>query len=167
MNRWIKVLCLGVAFHFIAFSAKAGKENTVIKDGNTVSFDYTLIIDDKVIDSSQGKEPLQYVQGKGEIVPGLEKELVGMHVGEEKMVKVTPQEGYGEIDPKAYREIPKTSLPADLKLEQGMMLAMTGPDGQVLPVKVSEIKENSVVLDLNHPLAGKILNFQIKVVNVQ
>jgi len=138
-----------------------------IQEGSKVAFDYTLTVDGEVVDSSDGKTPLQYVQGQGQIIPGLENELVGMQVGEEKEVKVSPQEGYGELDPDAFREMPKTSLPADMKAAEGMMLAMQGPGGQQIPVKVSEVKEDALVLDLNHPLAGKTLKFSVKVVSVE
>ena len=148
-------------------SLTASGKNIAIKDGSKVSFDYTLTVEGKVADSSEGRTPLEYTQGQGQIIPGLEKALLGLKAGDKKTVKVSPEEGYGLIDPQALREVPKTSLPAELKLQVGMVLGMQGPSGRPLPVKVSQIKDDTVVLDLNHPLAGKELNFKVKIVSVE
>ena len=134
-----------------------------ITDGSKVKIDYTLTMDGEVVDSSEGRSPLAYTQGSGQIIPGLEKALLGLEAGDEKQVVVSPQEGYGEVNPGAFRQIPKTSLPEDLVPKVGMMLAVQGPAGQSRPVKVSEVKDDSIAVDLNHPLAGKTLNFKVKV----
>jgi FKBP-type peptidyl-prolyl cis-trans isomerase SlyD len=151
-----------------AFAAEKSKDNTkVVKDGTVVSLQYTLSGEDgKTIESNKGKEPLKYTHGNQQIVPGLEKGLAGMKMGEEKRVKVKPEEGYGPIDPKGFQEFPKDKIPAD-GLKVGAMLMAKGPQGQSVPVRVHEIKENTVVLDLNHPMAGKTLVFDVKVLDVQ
>lgn len=139
----------------------------VIAEGSKVSFDYTLTVEGEVVDSSKERKPLEYTQGSGQIIPGLEKELLGLSIGDEKTVAVSPEEGYGEIDSKNFREVPKKSLPSELKPQIGMVLAMQGPSGGAVPVKISDVKEDSVILDLNHPLAGKTLNFEVKIVSVE
>jgi FKBP-type peptidyl-prolyl cis-trans isomerase SlyD len=149
------------------FAAEKNKDTNIIKDGSVVSFEYTLSGEDgKTIESNKGKAPLKYTQGSHQIVPGLEKELAGMKAGEEKRVKVTPEEGYGPVDPKGFQEFPKDKIPSE-GLKVGAVLMANGPRGQQVPVRVHEIKENTVVLDLNHPMAGKTLLFDIKVLDVQ
>ena len=150
-----------------AFAAEKSKEINVVKDGTVVSLQYTLSGEDgKTIESNKGKEPLKYTQGNHQIVPGLEKGLAGMKMGEEKRVKVTPEEGYGPVDPKGFQEFPKEKIPSE-GLKVGAVLMAKGPQGQQVPVRVHEIKEKSVVLDLNHPMAGKTLVFDVKVLDIQ
>jgi FKBP-type peptidyl-prolyl cis-trans isomerase SlyD len=150
-----------------AFAAEKSNDSNVVKDGTVVSLQYTLSGEDgKAIESNKGKEPLKYTQGSHQIVPGLEKGLAGMKVGDEKRVKVTPEEGYGQVDPKGFQEFPKEKIPSE-GLKVGSVLMATGPQGQQVPVRVHEIKEKTVVLDLNHPMAGKTLVFDVKVLDVQ
>ena len=122
-------------------------------------------IEGEEVDSNVGKDPLDYVQGENHIVPGLEKEIEGMKVGEEKSVQVQPEEGYGVINPDAFLEVPKANVP-EAGHEVGTTLGMQGPDGQIHHPIVSEIKEESIILDFNHPLAGKVLDFEVKVVEI-
>ena len=172
VKSWAVVLPIAALslFSFTgAFAAEKSKDNNtkVVKDGTVVSLQYTLSGEDgKTIESNKGKEPLKYTHGSQQIVPGLEKGLSGMKVGEEKRVKVNPEEGYGPVDPKGFQEFPKDKIPAD-GLKVGAMLMAKGPQGQSVPVRVHEIKEKTVVLDLNHPMAGKTLVFDIKVLDVQ
>jgi FKBP-type peptidyl-prolyl cis-trans isomerase SlyD len=148
-------------------SAEKAKDDKVVKDGSVVSLQYSLSGEDgKLIESNKGKEPLKYTQGQKQIVPGLERELSGMKVGAEKHVKVRPEDGYGPIDSKAFQEMPKERIPAD-GLKVGAILMAKGPQGQTVPVRIHEIKEKTVVLDLNHPMAGKTLVFDVKVLDVQ
>jgi FKBP-type peptidyl-prolyl cis-trans isomerase SlyD len=150
-----------------AFAAEKSKENNVVKDGTVVSLQYTLSGEDgKTIESNKGKDPLKYTQGSHQIVPGLEKGLAGMKVGEERRVKVKPEEGYGPVDPKGFQEFPKEKIPSE-GLKVGAVLMAKGPQGQQVPVRVHEIKDKTVVLDLNHPMAGKTLVFDVKVLDVQ
>jgi FKBP-type peptidyl-prolyl cis-trans isomerase SlyD len=108
---------------------------------------------------------MHYVHGQGQIIPGLEKELAGMAVGGEKKVTVKPEEGYGPVDPRAFEEVPKDKLPADA-LKVGTMLVARGPQGERM-VRVHEVKEKTVIMDFNHPLAGKTLFFDIKVTEIK
>jgi FKBP-type peptidyl-prolyl cis-trans isomerase SlyD len=166
-----RLLAGAAVFNALAFTgalaAEKSKDANVIKDGSVVSFEYTLSGEDgKTIESNKGKAPLKYTQGSQQIVPGLEKGLAGMKAGEEKRVKVKPEDGYGPVDPKGFQEFPKDKIPSE-GLKVGAVLMARGPQGQQVPVRVHEIKENTVVLDLNHPMAGKTLVFDIKVLDVQ
>ncbi len=149
-------------------AAPAGAQpKTAIEKGSTVKIDYTLK-DDKgeVIDSSTGKEPLAFKQGAQQIIPGLDRALLGMKVGDTKKVVVKPEEAYGKVDPKAEAEVPKEALPEGAAVV-GTRLMARGQDGNPHPVTVKVVKDKTVVLDLNHPLAGKTLVFDIKVVSIE
>jgi FKBP-type peptidyl-prolyl cis-trans isomerase SlyD len=140
----------------------------VVTDDLVVSLDYTLRLEDKtIVDTSAGREPLEFLQGHGQIIPGLEQALYGMAVGEEKEVKVLPDDGYGQRDAHAFQQIPSDALPPDLKLEQGMTLELVDNTGQPIPATVAEVHPNGVLLDLNHPLAGEILYFQAKIAGLR
>jgi FKBP-type peptidyl-prolyl cis-trans isomerase SlyD len=148
-------------------SAEKAKQEKVVKDGTVVSLQYSLTGEDgKLIESNRGKDPLKYTHGSKQIVPGLEKELAGMKVGGEKRVKVKPEDAYGAVDSKAFQEVPKEQIPAN-GLKVGAILAAKGPQGQEIPVRIHQIKEKTVVLDLNHPMAGKTLLFDIKILDIQ
>jgi FKBP-type peptidyl-prolyl cis-trans isomerase SlyD len=137
-----------------------------IEEGSTVRIEYTLKdAAGAVLDSTKEREPLRYTQGRQQILPGLEKQLKGLHAGQEKKVTLTPDEAYGALDPAALTEVPKTMLPEGT-LVVGTRLLARNPAGQSRQVTVKEIKDSSVVLDLNHPLAGKTLVFELKVVDV-
>lgn len=150
-----------------AFAAEKSKGSNVVKDGSVVSLEYTLSGEDgKLIESNKGKPPIKFTQGSHQIVPGLEKGVAGMKVGEEKRVKVTPEEGYGPVNPQGFQEFPKDKIPSE-GLKVGTVLVAKGPQGEQIPVRVHEIKEKTVVVDLNHPMAGKTLVFDVKVLDVQ
>jgi len=135
--------------------------------GSRVSLEYTLRDEaGAVLDSNKGKSPLQYTQGSDQILPALEQALSGLHEGDEKKVTIRPTEGYGEVDPTAVTEVPKDRVPADA-LTVGAELVARNAAGQTRVVRVKEIKEDRVVLDLNHPLAGKTLQFDVKIVGVE
>jgi FKBP-type peptidyl-prolyl cis-trans isomerase SlyD len=136
-------------------------------DGKVVSIHYTLRDDDgDVVDSSSGGEPLEYLHGAGNIVPGLEAAMAGKQVGESFQVTVAPADGYGEVvgDPRA---VPRSAFPADAELEPGSQFFVRGPDGDPLPVWVVGVDGDEVLLDANHPLAGENLHFEIEVVGVR
>lgn len=146
---------------FPSAGANAGGE-LAVAGGLKVTLEYTLTLPDKsVADSNVGQAPFAYVQGAHEIVPGLEKGLVGMKLGQTKKVEVPAQEGYGAYDKKARTTVEKTRVPADVK--PGSLLQAS--DGRM--VKVLEVTDKSVVLDLNHPLAGKNLTFDVKILKVE
>jgi FKBP-type peptidyl-prolyl cis-trans isomerase SlyD len=153
---------------YLVIAAEQGQPGEkIVENGSLVSLEYTLTGEDgKVIDSNKGKEPLKYTQGQNQIVPGLEKQMAGMKVGGEKKVKVKPEDGYGTVNKDAFQEFPKEKIPPD-GLKVGATLMAKGPQGEAIPVRVHEIKEKTVVLDLNHPLAGKTLTFDVKVLDIQ
>lgn len=131
-----------------------------------VQMHYTLKDDNgNTIDSSVGKEPLEYIQGLGMIVPGLEKAMVGKSVGDKFEVVVLPAEGYGEYNKGLVSEIPKTAFQGD-DVQIGMTFYAQTPNG-ILPIRILEVKEDKVTVDANHELAGKNLNFAIEVVSVR
>lgn len=148
------------------FISQAYAEEAVIRNGSKVSFDYVLTVENKIVDSSQGKGPLEYTHGEGKLIPGLTKQLEGMKQGDEKIIEVKPEDAYGNPDPAGIKEIPLTSLPANIKPEVGLVLQMQDQAGQAFPAKITEIKKDSIVIDLNHPLAGKTLIFKVKIVSV-
>lgn len=139
-----------------------------VADGMVVSLDYTLRLDDgQVVDSSDGREALQFLQGQGQIIPGLEQALYGMEVGEEKDVEVAPEDGYGETDPEAYQMVPHNIFPSDMELSEGMGLRMRDDAGQPLEAYVAEVSQDGVLLDFNHPLAGETLYFHVKIADLR
>ena len=148
-------------------AAEKPKDDRVVKDGMMISMEYTLKSPDgKLIESSKGREPLKYIHGQRMMIPGLEKELTGMKVGGEKHVTVKPEDAYGPMNAKAFEEVPKEKLPPE-GLKVGATLAAKTPDGRVIPMRVHEIKEKTVVMDMNHPMAGKTLVFDVKIVDIQ
>jgi len=139
----------------------------VVAEGRQVSFDYTLTVDGSIADSSQGRGPLKYTHGSGQIIPGLARELEGLSVGDEKLVVVSPKDGYGEVNPAAFQEMPRSKLPEGITPQAGMQIVVQNQAGQAFPAKITEVKDDSVIVDLNHPMAGKTLNFQVKIVAIE
>lgn len=140
---------------------------TEVKSGDTVRIHYTGTLDNgDTFDSSEGRDPLEFVVGSGQIIPGLDKALPGMTVGESKTVPVPCVEAYGEANPDARQDVPRDTIPDEIPVEVGLQLQMQTQDGQVIPVTIVELHEETVVLDANHPLAGKDLTFQIELVAV-
>ena len=143
-------------------------KDLVVADGVVVSLDYTLRLDsDKVVDSSGGQDPLVFLQGVGQIIPGLEKELAGMAVGDEKSVSVAPADAYGEHNPQAFESVPRDLFPADMELAEGVEIHLQDQDGGIAAAFVAELHPDSVLLDFNHPLAGETLNFDVKVADLR
>ena len=139
----------------------------MIKSGSVVSFEYTVSDETgTVIESTKGEEPVTYVHGQHQIIPGLENGLSSMEMNEEKNIRVQPDDGYGPVDPEGFKEIPKNQIPAQ-GLKVGATLQARGASGEDVSLRVHEIKNQTVVLDLNHPLAGKTLNFAVKVLDIQ
>jgi len=138
-----------------------------VQNGASVSLEYTLKDEGgQVLDTNKGGDPLVFTQGQQQIIRGLEKELIGMRPGDEKKVVVKPEDGYGPVVPNAQTEVPKDAIPKE-GLKVGTALTARSGSGDVRPVVVKEIKETTVVLDLNHPLAGKTLFFDVKVLGVE
>jgi FKBP-type peptidyl-prolyl cis-trans isomerase SlyD len=138
-----------------------------IENGKVVELDYALHLGDgKVVDQSEG-QPLSYIHGEGQIVPGLEQALEGMAVGEQKQVVVAPAEGYGEHDARGVQEVAREAFPEGFEPQVGMQLVAESPDGQPVQFVVKEVKPDTVVVDFNHPLAGKTLHFDVTVRGVR
>lgn len=138
-----------------------------IKQGDTVRIHYTgTLLDETVFDSSDGREPLEFVVGSGQIIPGLDSAMPGLAVGDKTRVEIACVDAYGPINPAMRQDIPREGIPDDIPLEPGTQLQMQTPDGQALPVTVVEATEATVTLDANHPLAGQDLIFDIEVVSV-
>ena len=138
----------------------------IVSSGKQVTLEYTLKLDDQsVVDTNVGGEPLKLTQGNHQIIPGVEKALDGMAVGEKKKFTVTPTDGYGAINPKAFQEVDKNMVPSDSR-KVGTQLEGKTADGRTVFPRISEIKNETVVLDFNHPLAGKTLYFDVQVLDV-
>jgi FKBP-type peptidyl-prolyl cis-trans isomerase 2 len=141
---------------------------TQAKPGTTVSIHYTGTLDDgTTFDSSDGRDPLTFQMGEGQIIPGLESALSGMSVGEEKTVTIPSDQAYGPLNPQAVQQVPREAVPAHIPLDLGTQLQVQTPDGRALPVVVTEVTDEHVMLDANHPLAGKDLTFAVEVVGVE
>ncbi|MFG6568176.1 peptidylprolyl isomerase [Sulfitobacter sp. 1A13679] len=138
-----------------------------VKSGDTVQIHYTgTLKDGTTFDSSQGRDPLEFVVGSGQIIPGLDSALPGMTEGDKKVVQVPSEEAYGPVNPEMRQAVPREGIPADIPLDPGTQLQMQTPEGQALPVTVVEVDETTVTLDANHPLAGKDLQFDIELVKI-
>ncbi len=138
-----------------------------VEQGKQVSIEYTLRIDDgDEVDSNVGADPLTYVQGDQQIVPGLEEALQGMEIGENKEVTIHPDKGFGERSKESFKEVDKSQVPEEAR-KVGVQLQGEDADGNVVNVRVTEVKEETVVMDLNHPLAGKTLHFNVTILDIQ
>lgn len=158
---------VGVSFLALKFFPALGKGVKMIENGLVVSIEYTLSDENgSLLESNKGKEPLTFTHGEGQIIPGLEKGLSGMKLNEEKNILVKPEDAYGPVNPQAFQEIPRKDLPAEAQ-KVGVTLMARSQEGQTYPVRVSELKDQTAVLDFNHPLAGKTLVFDVKVLEIQ
>ena len=142
-------------------------EELKVRDGQVVSMEYTLKVEWNVADSSEGRAPLEFVQGAGNIIPGLEREMTGMRVGESKEVMVAAVDAYGEEDEKAFMDVPRDQFPEEIPVKVGTELQVQNKEGQPMYARIDVVGDNSVRLDFNHPLAGKELHFAIKVVDIR
>ena len=139
----------------------------ITKD-SVVSIDYRLHLGDgKIIDESEPGDPLVYLHGYEEIVPGLEKALEGKKAGESLKVEVAPKDGYGEYDPDSVEEVPREDFPPDMELEAGGVVSATDEDGDDVEFLVKEVRPKTVVIDFNDPMAGKTLHFEVTVREVR
>ncbi len=139
-----------------------------VADGMVVTFDFTLTLNGgEVADSTDGQMPLRFIVGQGQLLPGLEDAMIGMAVGEERDVTLKPEDAYGEWDEDALEEVAKSDLPGEMDLEEGMPLEVTDTEGDTYEATVYEVKQDSVILDYNHPLAGETLQFHVKVIDIR
>jgi len=140
---------------------------TEVKSGDKVQIHYKgSLTDGTVFDSSEGRDPLEFTVGSGQIIPGLDEALPGMAVGDKKVVNIPADKAYGEHDPQGVMEVPRGEIPAEIPLEVGVQLEMRNPQGQGMPVTVTVVTEEIVTLDANHFLAGKELIFDFEIVSI-
>ncbi len=138
-----------------------------VENGNMVSVHYTGTLEDgEVFDSSEGREPLEFQVGSGAIIRGFDEALIGMKEGEEKEITLPPEMAYGYRDESLVRDVPKVVLGGDFDPQEGMLVGVQMENGSRVPATITQVTDDSVTLDLNPPLAGKTLNFKIKVMNI-
>jgi FKBP-type peptidyl-prolyl cis-trans isomerase SlyD len=138
-----------------------------VQNDVVVSMEYTLHVDGEKIDSSEGQDPLQFLVGYGNIISGLEREMMGMKVGESKDVIIQPADAYGEFDEEAFMDVPRDQFPQDMPLEEGLELTVRDDGGQTRYARVEAIDGDVVTLNFNHPLAGDELHFSVKVTDLR
>jgi FKBP-type peptidyl-prolyl cis-trans isomerase 2 len=141
---------------------------TTVKKGNKIKVEYVGTLEDgTVFDSSEKHgEPLEFEAGAGQLIKGFDDAVLGMKQGEEKEIKIIPKDGYGEHNPELVKEMPKDCFPPDQDIQPGMIFMMGLQDGRQIPVRIAQVSNDSVTIDLNPPLAGKTLIFKIKVVDI-
>jgi peptidylprolyl isomerase len=138
-----------------------------VKNGDTVRVHYHgKLTDGTTFDSSEGRDPLEFQVGSGQVIKGFDDALVDMQIGEKKTVQIPVDQAYGQRNDDMMMEYPKSEFPADMKPEPGLELHMSDNQGHVFPVVIVEVQEEVVVLDANHPLAGKDLTFEIELVSI-
>jgi len=148
--------------------AKTEQLQSSVQAGNTVKVDYTGTLEDgTVFDSSINHgQPLEFQVGSGQLIKGFDTAILGMKKGEEKEIKLQPGEAYGESRSELIKDIPKSELPPGQEFKEGTTLMMNLPNGMQIPLKVKDVKEDAITFDLNHPLAGKVLMFKIKILEI-
>lgn len=140
---------------------------TQAKSGDTVRIHYTgKLSDGTEFDSSSGREPLEFALGAGQVIPGFDNAVDGMTVGENKTVTIPPEDAYGEKHEQLIQDVPKTALPDEINPEVGMRLQSQTPDGRTLHLVVTDVEEDKITVDGNHPLAGQDLTFDIELVEI-
>ena len=139
-----------------------------VQNGDKIKVHYHgKLTNGETFDSSEGKEPLEFVVGSGQVIKGFDEGVMGMQVGDKKTVDIPVADAYGAKQDEMLIEFPKDQFPPDMKPEVGMQLMMSNGSGQNFPVRVAEVKEDSVVLDANHPLAGEDLTFDLELVSIE
>ncbi len=143
------------------------EEPMKVDDGQVISMHYTLHVDGQVVDSSEGSEPLQFIQGMGHIIPGLEHQLYDMKIGDSKKVVVAPKDGYGESDAEAFMDVPRDSFPPDVPLTIGTELELCDQSDHPVYARIENVDDANIRLNMNHPLAGKELHFEVKIADIR
>jgi peptidylprolyl isomerase len=138
------------------------------KSGNTVKIHYTGTLDDGTqFDSSKGREPLEFEVGSGQVIPGFDKAVEGMAVGDSKSVRLEADEAYGQRHEQLVQEVERSMLPDHVNPETGMALQSSSPDGRVTQFVITAVTEETITVDANHPLAGQALSFDIELVDIK
>lgn len=140
---------------------------TQAKQGDTVQIHYTGKLNDgTVFDTSDGRDPLSFTIGSGQVIPGFEEAVIGMAIEDKKNVSIPPEKAYGNRNEEMVMSVPRDQVPPDINPEKGQRLQMQGPNEQVIVVEITEVSDESITLDANPPLAGKELNFDIELVAI-
>ena len=140
---------------------------SIVKEKDNVTVHYTgTLSDGEIFDSSKGREPLGFTVGAGQMIPGFDSAVVGMKVSDKKTVTLEAGDAYGDVQEGLVQKVSKTQLPEDLQPEVGQQLSSQLPNGQQIPVTITEVGEEEVTIDANHPLAGKALTFEIEMVTI-
>jgi peptidylprolyl isomerase len=140
---------------------------STVENGMTIKVHYTGSLDSgEVFDSSKKREPLEVTLGQGQLIKGFENALLGMSLNEQKTITIPPEEAYGFRDENALKSFPKEQLPPDMDVQVGQTVALVSSRGQQIPANVVQVDENGVTVDLNHPLAGEALTFELEVVQI-
>jgi len=145
----------------------SGSDDPVVKRGCQVSFHYILKIDGAIVETTKQRAPLTYNHGEGQIIKGLSSALLGLKTGEKKTVILHPKDAYGDIHQKAFVDILRASIPETNKLVKGAVMQINAQDGTQTAGIISDVKEDVVVVNLNHPLAGKTLEFEVEIVGIK
>lgn len=139
-----------------------------VKVNSTIKVNYTgKLANGQVFDTSEGKEPIEFILGQERLIPGFEKGLIDMKLNEKKTIEIAKDQAYGEPNPNLIQEVKKAELPQDMEPQVGMGLVSKSPEGQEINLMVVEVKEDSIVIDGNHPLAGHDLIFDVEVVEIK
>lgn len=138
-----------------------------VKANDTIKVHYKgTLTNGELFDSSEGREPLEFTVGAGQVIPGFDAAVMDMEVGEAKSFLIPCDDAYGQADERLVQQVGKDMLPPDMQPEVGMMLSSTMPNGQEIPVKVTEVADEHITIDANHPLAGQDLNFEITLIEI-
>lgn len=145
----------------------SSKEELVVKPGDSIKVEYTGTLEDGTkFDSSVGRDPLEFIAGTGQTIPGFDRAVIGMKLGEEKDIKIQPQDAYGEINLEGIQDIPRDQIGSDRDVEVGMLISLSSGDGQEVPARITRVTDELITVDLNHQLAGQVLNFKIKILEI-
>ena len=142
-------------------------ETLKVDDGVVVSMQYTLHVDGVLVDASSQAKPLQFIQGMGHIIPGLEHQLYDMQIGESKTVQVATADGYGEVDPAALMDVPREAFPAGVPVVPGTELQLQDKTGHPAYARIQSVSDEMIRLNMNHPLAGKTLDFEVTIAAIR
>lgn len=163
----IKFFLASLMTSVILLNACTGAQAALITQGKKVQFHYKLYVNKQLIDSTENKAPLAFVYGDGTIIPELARQMRGLKTGDKKAIFIKADQAYGQPNPEAFREIPKTLLPKGMKPQEGQVFQFTAENGSQLPGMVWKVNAHTVLINLNHPLAGQDLTFEIEIVSIE